>query len=302
MRALVCVVPVLALALGCSSGEKSAEPEKPDYSSTAGLDLERALANARSSHKPLVVEVFADSNRGSLPTRVPFDLSIPVGDPDVRVKLAEFELCQASSKTFDADRFHVVAPALVYLSSKGVIIGRDEGELTKDALLKSLDQAKSAGRELDIELASLEARLADSLDGNGPRRDLDVTANRALADFYIAHQNWSEAHLPLRIIANSGNAPPPMRVRAFVDIGRGLLWVGDSEGARGYADELEKGLGKTTPDAVAGARLIQGEIEAEANRKDEALKKLDEAVRASPDSVYGKRAKQERERLESEKK
>lgn len=182
-----------------------------------------------------------------------------------------------------ATQFHMSdAPLLVCLSSRGVIISRDEGPIRKKLVLQRLEEARQEGPRLDAQLASLESAFAGATS--------DPAARFAMAEFLLAHHNAREAIAPLEAVAHSKTVPTDLRIRAWVALAQAHNWIAEPEKGRHEAEDLIASLGAESPDARAGGELVLGIQDANLKRPSLARRELEAAVAAAPDSTYGRQA------------
>src|SRR5208337_2810648 len=133
-------------------------------------------------------------------------------------------------------RFHVTnTPVLLCLSSRGIIISRDGGLITKQLVLQWVEDAMYQSPELDAALTRLETAAAE--------HSKDVRTQFALTDFFLARKNAFEAIPRLAAIAHSDAYAPIDRVRAWVALARAHLWVAEPEKGRHEANDLLATLG-----------------------------------------------------------
>jgi hypothetical protein len=182
-----------------------------------------------------------------------------------------------------AARYHVLeTPVLLCLSPQGIIVSRDEKQITNDVILGRLDEVGQRAPGLDATLASLE----ETADGNKS----NAAAQVELTSFLLAHQNAFEAIPTLAAVAHSESVGVGLRTRAWVALARAYLWIAESEKGRHEARDLILKLGFRTREARAGGALILGLDDAAAKRTDLARREFEEAFAAAPDSSYGKEA------------
>jgi hypothetical protein len=196
-----------------------------------------------------------------------------------------------------AARFHALeTPVLFCLSPRGVIISRDEKPLTKDLVLKRIDEAEPRARELDAKLAMLEAPVIKNGD--------DVNARLALAGFLQERQNMREAipHLASVAHSDSDKLKPELRIRAWVDLARAHYWTAEPEKGRHEAEDLIAAWGARIPEARAGANLVLAGQDARAKRTARARQEYEKAIAAAPDSDYARQARDELAKLPEEEK
>jgi hypothetical protein len=189
-----------------------------------------------------------------------------------------------------AARFHIVdTPLLICLSPKGLIVSRDEKSLTKDLVLKRVEEVGPKAVELDAKLAALKETVVNNAS--------DANAQLALADFLRERQNMREAIPHLAVVAHAETADTALRIRAWVDLARAHLWIAEGEKARHEAQDLIAVLGPKHPEARAGAQLILALQDARAKRTTLAQQGFQAVVAAAPASVYAKEAAEELAKL-----
>jgi hypothetical protein len=267
----------LTASAACPLAAQSPAPAQPE---DGGIAL--AMGRARESNRPLLVLITErGKSRADDRARALLDSPATAAQGEDAVFLS-LDLAVSRNRA-TAARFHVTnTPLLVSLSSRGIIIGRDEHKLTRALLLRRMEEARRQGPELDRSFAALEA-AALTEPGN-------ITAQFALTDFLLAHHNDLEAIPRLSAIAHSPACPPADRVRAWVALARAHLWIAEPEKGRHEADDLVATLGPVTPEAVAGGKLVLGLQDANARRIYLARRELEEAAAAAPESPYGKQA------------
>jgi hypothetical protein len=266
----------LVVLVGCAA------PEKPPAAQDAP-DLDAELARARASGRALVVVVYeAKRSRADDVASSLFAFESPARVSGVRLDLA------VSRSRAVAARFHLVdAPILLCLSPQGVILSRDEKDLTHDLLARRLDEAEHTAAEIDARLETLEAAASTNAE-----------SRMKLADFFLAHQNAREAIPHLRAVADDAGAELAVRVRAWVDEARAHFWTGEPEKGRHTAEALIATLGASAPEAKAGGYYALGAQDVKGRHRDLGLRELDQAIAAAPDSFYGQRAREERAKFD----
>lgn len=293
----------LSLAVVTFTGCRS-EPEGPVAATPAleplgSADLDATLEEARAKHQPVLVVV---TEVGQRPSEA--RLSARIDDAGVRDRIHDDTVVRETATRFaivDLDlhvsrsralaaRYHLKAtPLLVALSPRGVVVRRDEGDTTRESLLAHLDDALERGPAVDARLVALEAKVAAAPD--------DVDARLAVAGFLIGQESWREAIPHLEVVAHDARAEAAVRVHAWVDLARAHYWCGESEKGLHTARALIAELGPSDPEAIAGGNLVIARRHMETNRPDLARTELDRAIAAAPESVYGKQAREERDKL-----
>ena len=181
-----------------------------------------------------------------------------------------------------ATRFHVPdLPVLLCLSPRGLIVSRDEGPITKDLVLKRIDQVIAESPQLDSKLGSLEAAVA-----RGPD---DITAQLQLADFLVIRHNAREAIPHLEFVATASRRKR-RSASAFGSNSFHHLWISEPEKGRHEAKDLIATLSPRSAEARAGGMLVLGTQDAAARRATLARQELEEAIAAAPGSTYANEA------------
>ncbi len=288
-RALAALLVVTVAGCHSEPARPAAAPEPP-AAPLGSADLDGTLAEARSKNAPVLVLI-------TEPGHGPGDASVRAllhDDPSVKEKAARFAVVDldlnVSRSRALAGRYHLkTTPLLVYVSSRGVVVRREEGAPSREALALHLDDAFKRAPEIDARFAELESKVTASPD--------DLDARVALASFLVGQDSWREAIPHLEAVARAKLAPLPVRIPAWVDLARARYESGESEKGLHEARALMAELGSADPEAIAGANLVIARRHMETNRPDLARAELDRAIAAAPDSVYGKQAREEREKL-----
>jgi hypothetical protein len=240
------------------------------------VDVDAALAAGLKEGRSVLI-VIAESGRSPADDR-----SLLLGHPPADVGglgVLAVDIANSGNRAAAA-RFHALeGPVLVVLSPRGVILSRDEGEVTAALVLRRAEEAEKVGPEVDRELARLEAAGGD-----------DVSSKVALAEFWRVHGNAREAIPYYRAVAHLGGAEMGVRVRAWVDLVRAHQWIVEPEKGRHEAKDLLATLGPTSAEARAGANLLLGIQDANAKRYARAREEFGLAVEAAPTSAYAKEA------------
>jgi tetratricopeptide (TPR) repeat protein len=187
-------------------------------------------------------------------------------------------------------------PTILYLSSRGAIVQRTEGLVESDKLGQLLDGLVVEGKKADDELAKLEAaREKDAV---------SLAPVDAIADFWVKRKNWNEAVPLLEILARktgTGALPEPKRLQRWFDLAQARARLGQ------FDDAIREGEGLAKAAAAAedtrllqGAYLIMGFAQQSQGKIDDAIKSYDRCISAGPDTQFGKNAKAQRQRCESE--
>jgi len=278
------------LSIKTANGDSGAA--RPTEAAAPASDLNAEFAQAAARKKPIVVFV-VESGKSDADSEVRSFLDAP----KVKAALAGMtpilvDLKVSRNRAVVAHLRVPDTPVLLCLSSRGVIASRDTKALTQDLVLKRIGELERQGPELDAKLGSLEAALAAN--PGDAKKQLDV------ADFLRAHENAREAVPHLAAVVQAATADAALRVRAWVDLARAHLWIAEPEKARREANDLLTALGPTVPTARAGGNLVLGIQDTNGKRFALARREFDEAVRAAPDSIYGKEASEELAKLPKE--
>ena len=273
------LLAMVALA-GCPSKPQSIELQVPLQVNTPNLDeLVEQTTKGDEAIMLLVAELGQSSDDDT--ARTAFEEPKMKDDSIVRVLLD----IGVSRNRAEATRFHTPqTPVLLCLSSRGVIVSRDEKPITTDLVRKRMNELVPRAHQLD---AKLEA-LAKPVSANAN----DVTARLALADFLLAQHNAHEAIPHLEAVAHSESSDAPQRVRAWVELAQAHLWVAEPEKARHEAMELMEKLGPAQPEALAGGSLVLGTQDTNGKRYPLARQELEAAITAAPESDYAKQARE----------
>jgi tetratricopeptide (TPR) repeat protein len=292
LRAGAATFAMLVFLAGCRSQSEVPPPAPVPKSPAPDFDAE--IARASELKRPMLVLITESGKSGAEDSAQRLLDSSNLGSNTDRIVSVLLDL-RVSRNRATAARFHVVeTPVLLCLSPKGVIVSRDEKPLTKDLVLKRIDEVGPQAVELDAKLAMLEDPVI--------KNATDAKAQLALADFLQGQQNKREAIPHLALVARSDTADPAPRIRAWVDLARAHLWIAEPEKARHEAEALIAVWGPKAPDARAGGKLVLGSQDAKANRTALARREFEEAIAAAPDSVYARQASDELARLPKEEK
>src|ERR1700677_3345700 len=128
----------------------------------ADANLYAAMDRAIAFKQPLVV-IVGDSGR----SRTDKSAFLLLETKEVKAKMDQIQQAvldlSVSRNRVTAARFHVTeTPVFFCLSSKGIIISRDEKHLKPSLVLKRIEEAAQRGPELDAKLSAL--KLAAGLD------------------------------------------------------------------------------------------------------------------------------------------
>jgi len=276
-------IALAILLAGCQPQSGHSEPHA--MANNAGVvDLDAAMARALETQRPVLVLIAesghsaADDNARAILQDATFK------GPRDRVTPVFLDLGISRNRA-TAARFHVTdtdTPMLVCLSPNGLILSRDEKPITRNLVLKRIDEAVQTAPELDARLVMLEETVVS--DAN------DATAKLILAYFLIARQNEREAIVPLAAVAHSDAAARTDRVQAWVSLARAHFWIGEPEKGRHEAKNLITTLGQQSPDALAGGNYALGLQDATAKRFTLARREFEDAIAAAPQSAYAKQA------------
>ena len=273
-------VPVAISLAGCPAKMEHGEPAAPRQISTPNLDA--LISKTSLSGEPIVLLV-TESGLSPADDEVLalFDtLKENAGHP--QPVLLDISV---SRNRAEATRLHVPdTPVLFCLSSRGVIVSRDEKPLTRDLVLKRMDELASLAHDLDAQLEALEKSVV--------ARPRDPTPHLVLADFLLAHHNAREAIPHLEAAVHTDSVDAAQRVRSWVALARAHLWIAEPEKARHEAHDLMQTLGATSPDAIAGGNLVLATHDTTGKRFTVAREELETAIAAAPDSDYGKEARE----------
>jgi hypothetical protein len=283
---LTCIALALAgLITGCPSKPQSIELKVPLQTNTPDLDqlLEQTTKGGQAIML-LVADLGQSSDDDT--ARTAFEEPRMKDDSIVRVLLD----IGVSRNRAEATRFHIPqTPVLLCLSSRGVIVSRDEKPITTDLVRKRMNELAPSAHQLDASLEALEKPLATDATG--------LTAQLALADFLLAHHNAREAIPHLEAVAHSESSDAPQRVRAWVSLAQAHLWVAEPEKARHEAKDLMAKLGPAQPEAMAGGNLVLGTQDANGKRFPLARQEFEAAIAAAPKSDYARQAREARDKL-----
>jgi hypothetical protein len=242
--------------------------------------LDGAFSRAAEQERPLLILVGESGSNGDLGASI-FDAP-PLAAALHQVVPVRLDM-NSSRNRAAAARFHVQqTPLLLCLSSRGVQISRDDKDVTAALVERRIGQAVEQGPSLDAQLAALKEAARQNRD--------NAAAQLRLTDFLMAHGNALEAIPRLAALAHSETVAPSERIRAWVDLGRAHLWIGESEKERNEARALLATLGGSLPDAKAAAELLIGIHEADAKRPAQARAAFEAAIAAAPESSYAKEA------------
>ena len=245
-------------------------------------DLDVYRSHAAGLGQPLLLLVAeSDASRSDNRARA---LVVSLAKKDLQDKCVVLSLDLAISRNrATVGRFHVTnTPVLFCLSSKGIIISRDEKAINRKTVLERVAEAQEQSPELDANLTSLEAAI-------NPQTN-DATAIFHLTDFLLTHQNAFEAMPYLAAVAHSDSYSLEARIRAWVALALAHLWIAEPEKGRHEAEALLATLGSVAPEAQAGGELVLGLQDATAKRTPLAREELEKALAVAPESSYGKEA------------
>lgn len=278
------------LLLGITLAGCASEPQGPEQVAVAAAlskaqvvhDLDAEQAQACRAKLPVLALIYeagksdADESAYSV-----------LHDKSLRPDLANVLVTQldvgVSRTRATVTRFHAIeTPVLLCLSSRGIIVSRDEKTITRERLLERVRNVEKVGPELDAQLETLEKAAAAN--------PSDFEARLKLADFWSAHTNAREAIPHLEAVSRAEPADVALRTRAWVEEVRAHFWIAEAEKARHTAAEMIQTLGPRSPDARAAGKFVLGEYEVKGRHKELGLRELDEAIAAAPDSLYGKQA------------
>jgi tetratricopeptide (TPR) repeat protein len=243
------------------------------------VDLDAELARARRESRPVLVLV---TEAGRSPRDD--EARALLGDETVRACAADWIVVDldlnGSRGRAAASRFHAAPmPLVLCLSPHGVVLSRD-GRVTRELVLARMNEAERLAPRLDAELEAL-AIHADS----------GVRARMDLAEFLDAHFNWHAAIPHFAAVWKSDSADLELRVRAAAAEAQAHHLIGEPEKERHVAEELIATLGATSPAARAAGYYLLGARDLRAQHEAEAVRNLDQAVAAAPDSDFGLQAR-----------
>jgi hypothetical protein len=258
----------------------------------AAPDLDAEIARASEDKRPLLVLVTELGKSGADDDAHAILESSHLKNKTQSVGYVLLDL-NVSRNRATAARFHVIdTPLLVCLSPKGVIVSRDEKSLTKDLVLKRIEELGPKAVELDAKLATLRETVVNN--------SSDFKAQLALADFLRERQNLREAIPHLAAVAHAETAETALRIRAWVDLASAHLWVAEGEKCRHEAEDLIAVLGAKNPEAQAGGKLCLALQDLRGKRTALARQGFLAAIAAAPGSDYAKEASEELARLPKE--
>ena len=286
--AFVIACSCISLIAGCRT------TPAPVEQTAAVVDLDAVIEKAAKAKQPVVILIGefgpngADRAAGEL-----FD------SPAIQSKAGGAELLKmdltSSRNRASAAQYHTVqTPVLVCLSSKGVIVSRDQGPITADLLMKRMDGLGKRAADLDAKLMLLR--------NASPPTKKELTQESALAEFLLAQRNAREALPYLDDLASSDSLLLADRVNAWVAMARAHLWIGEPEKARHEAKDLIATLGPTASEAIAGGNLVLGLQDITAKRYELARREFQAAIAAAPQSAYAAAAADELANLPKESK
>ena len=283
-----CVVAVLSM--GCRSSSFNDSPFSIRQEVQPASDtLDAAYARASGSHLPLVLLV---AEPGA--TRADDNAWAMLRNSELRKTtnqvLASRLDMSISRNRAQLARFHVIrTPLLLCLSPQGILVSRDVPPITEKLISTRIKELVRRAPELDAKFASLEQAVG--------RDTNNAAARSALADFLLGQQNALEAIPHLEVIAHSATNPVNQRTRAWIELARAHLWVGEPEKASQEAQSLDAALGARDPQARAGSKLILGIHDTNLKRPDQARQEFQAAIDLAPGSPYAREAAQLLEEL-----
>jgi hypothetical protein len=276
IRGAAVVLAASFLVAGCHVGSYL----PASWSISTPAELEAAVARASELKKPLVVLV-AEAEASRADDRAIAALNSEVKQQTNGVAFVLLDVSVSRTRA-TAARFHALeTPVLLCLSSRGIVISRDGAPITRSLIEQRVSDAARQSPVTDEMLQSYAHMAAVGA---------DAPSQLKLTDFLLAHHNAFEAIPKLEAVAHSDAAPAALRVRAWVDLARAHLWIGEAEKGRHEAEALMATLGTTTPEALAGGNVVLGVQDATAKRAALARTEFEAAVAAAPDSPYGRQA------------
>jgi hypothetical protein len=270
---------VMSLLAGCQSGS---DISSTVTSATATPDLNASLAQAAAAARPTIILIVeSGQSRADDRAHALFDAMEASGQlQNVLPLLLDLG---ASRNRATAARFHATnTPVLLGLSPKGLIVTRDEKQITKELILNRIAEVARRSPDLDTKFAALLA--VTQKEGNSPAAELE------LGDFLLSISNAREAIPHFEKIAQDTSAATNLRVCAWVDLVRAHVWIAELEKARHEADNLIATLGPTSPEALAAGKFALGLEEIAAKHQKVARQQLQAAIAAAPESDYAKQA------------
>ena len=287
-----CVVAVLLMGCRSSSFNDSPLSIRQEVQ-PASNTLDAAYVRASGSHLPLVLLVAepgatrADDNAWAMLRNSELRKTLRKTTNQVVASRLDMSI---SRNRAQLTRFHVIrTPLLLCLSPQGILVSRDVPPITEKLISTRIEELVRRAPELDAKFASLEQAVA--------RDTNNAAARSALADFLLGQQNALEAIAHLEVIAHSERNPVNQRTRAWIELARAHLWVGEPEKARQEAQSLDAALGARDSQARAGSKLILGIHDANLKRPDQARQEFQSAIDLAPGSPYAREAAQLLEEL-----
>lgn len=251
---------------------------------TKEVDFNASLARASELKQPMIVLVAELGQSRADDTAVSFFESKTVKDMSQDAVMVLLDISDSRNRA-TATRFHVSeTPMLLCLSSRGVIISRDQKPITRNLMSKRIGEATRQGPQLDAQF--------DALSNAARREPGDFAAQFALTDFLLDHHNAVEAIPALAAIAHSESNAPAVRIRAWVALARAHLWIAEPEKGSHEAEALIAELGAQNSEARAGGQLVLGFYDSASKRPALARQEFKAAIAAAPESLYGKQAAQ----------
>jgi hypothetical protein len=274
LRKLIAPLALALLVAGCRSANNSAQP--------VAVDLEAIVRHSFELKQPEIMLIAESGGSRADDKALAAFQSRAVQARTNSAVMVVLDVSLSRNRATAAP-FHILqTPLLVCRSSMGVTVSRDAGAITRELILRRIDEAAAQGPGLDAKARSLEQAVVSTTNS--------AAAEFHLAQFFLAQQDQWAATDPLWDIAHSDASPVPLRIRAWVLLARAQLWAAEPEKGRHEAEALIATLGDKTPEARAGGNLVLGLQDANAKRTDLARQELQAAVSAAPDSPYGKEA------------
>jgi hypothetical protein len=251
---------------------------------TAEADFNASLARASELKQPMIVLVAELGRSRTDNTAAAFFESKAVKDMSRDAVMVLLDISDSRNRA-TATRFHVSeTPMLLCLSSRGVIISRDEKPITRNLMSRRIEEATRQGPQLDAQF--------DALSDAARREPGNSTAQFALTDFLLDHDNAVQAIPTLATIAHSESNASAVRIRAWVALARAHLWIAEPEKGSHEAEALIADLGAQNSEARAGGELVLGFYDAASKRPALARREFEAAIAAAPESPYGQQAAQ----------
>ena len=186
-------------------------------------------------------------------------------------------------------------PAIVYMSSRGVIIEKTFKFVKEDDLVARLDALAEKAKPLDEELAKLEAAVE--------KDQTDLKALDALCAFWTKHGNWREA-LPLleKLVkaSENGSLAKESRFQRWLELGRARAVTHGYEEAIKEAEAIVQAATAAKLLAAAqAAHVLEGFCREQQGDTKAARECYERCVAIDATSKFGKQAQASIDRLKS---